>query len=147
MSVTAMPTTGATDATTEEAKGGGKKKKIIIGLVLLLVIAFVGYKFLVPHPPAPPEKGKVVAMEPIQINLASEHYLRMAIALQLTTKAKEADGSQALDTVIDTFSGLPMAEVTNPAKRRALKKELTHKLEKLYEDEVMGVYFTEFVTQ
>ena len=37
--------------------------------------------------------------------------------------------------------------MTDPKKRRTLKNELEHKLESLYEGEVMGVYFTEFVTQ
>ena len=46
---------------------------------------------------APPKPGEVVTLEPIQINLAAGHYLRIGIALQLTAKAHEADGSKALD--------------------------------------------------
>ena len=46
------------------------------------------------------------------------------------------------------FSGRDLAEVTDPKKRRGLKKELEHTPRaSCYEDEVMGVYFTEFVTQ
>jgi flagellar FliL protein len=91
--------------------------------------------------------GTVVALDPIQINLAAEHYLRVGIALQLTDKTKEADGSKALDALINEFSGKSIADVTNPTKRREMKKDLEHELSELYEKEVMNVYFTEFVTQ
>ncbi len=93
------------------------------------------------------DPGTVVPLEPIQINLAGEHYLRIGVALQLTSAAKEADGSKALDATIDEFSGRTMEEVTSPMKRRQLKRALVKHLEHLYEGEVMGIYFTEFVTQ
>ena len=149
MSVTAIATPGSAAPEEEPAAegGGGKKKKILIVLVILLVVGGGGYWKFRPQPPAPPEPGTVVALDAIQINLAGEHYLRMGLALQLTASAKEADGSKALDAAIDEFSGKPIADVTNPEKRRAMKKELTKHLGELYEDEVMGIYFTEFVTQ
>ena len=53
----------------------------------------------------------------------------------------------ALDATIAEFSGLPMAEVNDPKRREHLKTELVEKLGELYEKEVMGIYFTEFVTQ
>lgn len=147
MTVTAIPQTG-TEAAAPEAPKKSKKKLIII-LVAVLALAGGGYMmFLKPKPPpGPPVPGEVVTLEPIQINLAANHYLRIGIALQLTEGTAEADGSKALDATIGVFSGLPMDEV-NDAKRRAkLKKELTKELAELYEHEVMGVYFTEFVTQ
>ena len=58
------------------------------------------------RPPAEqPEPGEVVTLEPIQINLAGGHYLRIGLALQLTADAHEADGSKALDATIELFSG------------------------------------------
>ena len=89
----------------------------------------------------------MVPLEAIQVNLASGHYLRLGMALQLTTSAHEADGSKALDAAITVFSGLSVSEVNNTKTRGHLKDELETELDHLYHGDVMGVYFTEFVTQ
>jgi len=147
MTVTAIPQTAA-PAESAEAPAKGSKKKLIIILVAVLALGGGGYyMFLKPKPAGPPEPGEVVKLEPIQINLAATHYLRVGLALQLTASAKEADGSKALDATIAIFSGLPMDDVNDAKHRGKLKKELEKELEELYEHEVMGVYFTEFVTQ
>jgi flagellar FliL protein len=151
MSVTAIATpetaTKGGPADADAPKGKKSKKKLVIILVLVLALAGGGYTMFKPKPAAAPVPGTVVPLDPIQINLASDHYLRVGIALQLTAKVKEADGSKALDALIDEFSGKPLADVINPAKRRKMKIELEHTLGELYEKEVMKVYFTEFVTQ
>lgn len=167
MSVTAMPkaaTAAVTDLNVDEGGKKGKKikkskkgqegetgkkskKKLIIILVAVLALGGGGFMMFRPKPPAPPKPGVVVPLDPIQINLAANHYLRVGIALQLTDKTAEADGSKALDATINEFSGRTIAEVADPVKRRAMKKALEHELEKLYEGEVMQVFFTEFVTQ
>jgi len=145
MTVTAIPATGKADAV--EAPARRSKKKRIMLLVAVLVVGGGGYWFLRPKPATAPKPGEVVKLEPIQINLAASHYLRIGIALQLVQGAEKADGSKALDATIDEFSGLQMAEVNDPAKRAAYKKELEKELGTRYDGDVMGVYFTEFVTQ
>ena len=149
MTITApAPTQAAVPDDDEAAPKGGKKKKLVILLVLLLAIGGAAYWFVLkPHPKEAPKPGEVVQLEPIQVNLAAGHYLKIGIALQLTTEAHEADGSKALDATIDMFSGRPMEEITARDNRAKLKKELEKELEERYEGEVMGVYFTEFVTQ
>ncbi|MFL6105891.1 MAG: flagellar basal body-associated FliL family protein [Marmoricola sp.] len=150
MTVTAIPQAAApAGAAAAEPPAKGGKKKIVIILVAVLVLGGGGgyYMFGRPKPVGPPKPGVVVKLDPIQINLASEHYLRIGIALQLVAGVKEADGSKALDATIELFSGLPMAEVNDGKKRDELKKELVKELEERYEKEVMGVYFTELVTQ
>lgn len=128
--------------------GGGGKKKLIIILVAVLALGGAAYWFVLrPKPEPAPEPGEVVTMEPIQVNLAGGHYLKIGIALQLTTAAHEADGSKALDAVIELFSGKSMEQVTRDDERTKLKKELVKDLEEEYEGEVMDVYFTDFVTQ
>ena len=148
MTVTAMPKAapGKDDAAEPKKKGG--KKKLIMILVAVLAIGGGGYWFVLrPKPETAPKPGEVVTLEAIQVNLAAEHYLRIGIALQLVQGAEKVDGSKALDATIDEFSGLPMAEVNDPTKRKTLKKELEKRLSKSYDGNVMEVYFTEFVTQ
>jgi flagellar FliL protein len=149
MSVTAVAPKADAAAPAEEPKKKGKLKLILV-VVLLLALgggAVYWFMFKPEGKPPPPEAGIVVKLEPIQVNLAGEHYLRIGIALQLVKGVKEADGSKALDATIDEFSGAKIAEVSEPQQRRAMKKELVEKLKHLYEGEVMGVYYTDFVTQ
>lgn len=147
MSVTTMPPGSKEQAPADEAKGGKVKKLAIIGLAVLLLGGGGWYQFLRPKPEKDPVPGEVVALESIQLNLAGGHYLRIGIALQLEEGAHEVDGSKALDATIETFSGLAISEVTSPKDRRHKKEELEKVLEEEYHGEVMGVYFTEFVTQ
>jgi flagellar FliL protein len=147
MSVTTAPAAPAAPA--GESKGGGKKKLVMI-LVVLLIGGGAGYWFFLKPKPAgadEPTPGEVVRLDPIQVNLSGGHYLKIGIALQLTADAHEADGAKALDATIGTFSGKSMDTLTNPEKREKLKHHLEEELEHLYHGEVMGVYFTDFVTQ
>ena len=69
--------------------------------------------------------GEVVALEPVSINLADGRYLRLGLGLQATAEVEEElDGSKALDAAISLYSGRPMAELSDPAQRDALKEEL-----------------------
>ena len=90
----------------------------------------------------------MLVVEPISLNLADGHYLRIGVGLQLTADvAEEPDTARALDLVVTTFSGREVAEVTNPEGREALRAELVDRLTEAYEGEVMDVYFTDYVTQ
>jgi flagellar protein FliL len=156
MSVTAIKAgKAAKNAEGEDgAKPGkekGSKKKLLMIVAAVLVVAGAAYWFMLkPSASAEegPKPGLIVPLDSTQINLASGHYLKIGIALQLVEGApEEVDGSKALDATIDLFSGLTIEDVATARERRALKEELEKTLEKSYEDEVMGVYFTEFVTQ
>ncbi|UMG92968.1 flagellar basal body-associated FliL family protein [Nocardioides sp. TF02-7] len=89
----------------------------------------------------------MVPLDPVQINLAEGHYLRLGISLQLTAEAHEVDGSLALDAAIQVFSGRTAAELANSNRREALRSRLVERLDGGYDGDVMGVYFTEFVTE
>ncbi len=131
-----------------EETGGGRKKKLLIVVVLLLLVGGAGYWFFLrPSGPEEPVPGEVMTMEPIQVNLADGHYLRIGIALQLSAEAHEADGSKALDAVIELFSGVDQAELIKSAQRAEFKETLQKELEHDYHGDVLEVYFTEFVTQ
>jgi flagellar FliL protein len=139
------------EAEEAEAKGGGKKKLIIILLVVLLAVGGAAYFFLFSGgsaKAAAPKPGAVVALDPVAVNLAGGGYLKVGIALQLTADAGEEkpDGSKAIDLVISTFSQAKPADVVG--SRDELKKTLEEKIVKAYgEDVVMGIYYTNYVTQ
>ena len=150
MSVTTMPPAATKGAAEEPEKKGGKKKLIII-LVAVLAIGGAAYWFVLkPKPEGKKEKpvaGEVVALEPRQVNLEGGHYLKLGLALQGTADAHELEGSKALDAAISIFSGRSIEEVSRPAELKHLKTELQKELDHLYHGDVMGVYFTDFVTQ
>ena len=135
------------------AKRGGKKKLIIIAVpVLLLVIGAAVWFFLLrgggeDKAPAP-LPGVVVRMDPISINLAGGHYLKVGLALQATIDAhEEPDGSHAQDLAVSKLSGRTVEELADGAAREAIKAELVAEVTESYEHSVMDVWFYEFVTQ
>ncbi len=134
------------EAAAEEKKPRSRKKILVIALVVLL-LAGGAWWFLHPKGPSTPQPGQIMTLDSTQINLAGGHYLKIGLALQLTTDAKEVDGSKALDDTIDLFSGRDLGFVSRASHRRELKSELVRRLGKDYDGDVMGVFFTEFVTQ
>ena len=144
-----------------EEKGGGKKKLILILAVLLIAGAGAAYFFLFSGSgeaeAAEPEHGGYVALEPIAVNLAGGGYLKIGITLEITAEATAGgghggaavDGAKAYDQIISTFSQAKPADVTGA--REALKEALEKKIIEAYTEEdvpmVMGIYYTEYVTQ
>lgn len=145
MTVTSMP--ASTDTEAAPPKKSRKKLLLVVGLVVALAAGYWFFMMRSAGAEAAPEPGEVVKLEPIQLNLAGGRYLKIGIALQLTADAYETDGSKALDATIDMFSGRSMDQLTRPENREKLKDELEMELEELYQGDVMGVYFTDFVTQ
>jgi flagellar protein FliL len=140
--------------TGESAQGKGKKpklKKLLVLVVLLAVAGGAAWFFLLrggPSTPKAPEKGAVVAIEPININLADGHYLKLGFALQLSKSAKaDLDTSQALSIAIDQLTGQSMDQLSKTAERRKAVETLTKAIEKAYGEEVIGLYPTTLVMQ
>ena len=125
----------------------GPAVNVVIAVALLAVGAAGWWFFLKPSAPAEPVPGEVISLEPIQVNLAGGHYLRIGVALQLTADAHEVDGSAALDTVIDQFSGADPDDLVKSGTREEYKHRLEKALHESYHGDVMEVYFTDFVTQ
>lgn len=133
-------------------------KLVVILVVVALLGAGAGYWFIlgpgagveddVTQEAPPPEAGVVQELEPISLNLAGGRYLMLGLALQLTAEVEEEiDPSIALDRAIALFSGRTIEEVSSAEGRATLKAELAAVLEEDYHGEVMGVFFTTFVTQ
>lgn len=137
------------------AKKSRKKLLLVVGAVVLLAGGAAAYLLLgkggggEPAAEPAPVPGAVLTVEPVSLNLAEGHYLRLGLALQLTEEAGEEapDTARALDLAIALFSGRTVAEVSDPATRDALTAELAHQLAEAYEGEVMDVYLTNYVTQ
>jgi flagellar FliL protein len=125
---------------TEEKKKGGKMKLVIIVLPLVLLIAAGGwYLFLRPKDDGgvkalpPPTPGAVVPLDPITINLAGGHFLKLGMALQPTAAVKEApDGSKALDLAISQFSGKTIDDLSSSDGRAKAKAELVARIKLAY---------------
>jgi flagellar FliL protein len=138
---------------TDGAEKGGKGKLVIIVVVALVLVGGAGYWFVLKPKSggdkvAKPDPGVVVKLDSIQINLADDHYLKIGVALQASKSAgEEVDGSKALDQTIDLFSGQDMHQLARRAYREKMKKKLDARLEKVYDGDVIGAYFTDFVTQ
>ena len=149
----AMTKPAKSEAPAEEpAKAGGKKKLVLILMVVLVAAAAGAYFFLFSGSgkAAAPTPGTVVTLDPVAVNLAGGGYLKVGIALQLTSSADpKLDGAKAQDIVISTFSLAKPADVNGA--RDAMKAALQKKIIDAYttdgKESVMGIYFTQYVTQ
>lgn len=138
----------------EEKKS--KKKLIVIGVVVILVAAagwfFLGRGDAAAEEAVAPEPGAVLQLEPVTLNLADGHFLKLGLALQMTLDAggghgAEPDGSKALDLAISMLSNREVAELSSSEAREKVKHELAEQIEHAYHGTVMDLYFTEFVMQ
>lgn len=129
----------------------------IVGLGVVVAVA-VGYWFFMgpgseggaaaDAAEAEVENGVVQTLEPISLNLAGGHYLRLGLGLQLTADAPaEVDAAIALDAAISTYSGHSIGDLADFEVRDELKKQLLDALQEPYGGDVTGIYYTDFVTQ
>ena len=99
------------------------------------------------------ERGGVLELEPLTVNLADGHYLKIGIALQLDTATlvevakEEGLGAKALDMAIAALSTKTMDDLSKAKVREELKQKLGVDTCHAYEGEVLTVYFTNFVMQ
>jgi flagellar FliL protein len=95
--------------------------------------------------------GEVLIIDSISINLQGGHYLRLGLGLQLVAGAGGSHGaiepSKALDAAIALYSGLTTEELADLEFREQLKDDLAETLKEAYHEEVVDVYYTDFVTQ
>jgi len=140
----------------EAPKKSSKKMLIIIVAAVVLLGGGAGAFFMMKggsKAVAAPKKGTVVAIsDPLTVNLADSHYLKLQFSLQQTTDAGEdVDTSEAINLAIDEYTGKTVAELSTEKGRTAVKEELLAKLVKAYtvedKQEVMDIYYTQFVTQ
>jgi len=147
-------TTAAAPGTDEagQAKGGGRKKMMMLALVAV-VAAAVYMLVLKPKDaaaaaPPKPKPGAVVELDPITINLAAGHFLKVGLSLQASADAGEAvPGAKALDAAIALFSGRTVESLAKSEGREKAKAALIKAISERYENKVYDIYFTDFVMQ
>jgi len=146
----------------EEAEPKKKSKKMLIIIIAAVVLlgggGAGGYLMLAggssgtPTPAASPslKPGKVTALDPITVNLAGGHYLKIGVALQGIDGVAEAgapDASRIADLTISEFTDRDLAQLSSEQGRVKIKAELLKKIQDAYPEAVMDLYFTEFVMQ
>lgn len=142
-------------APVEEAAKKGRSKLLLAGPLVVGLVA--GWFFLLgpgsgggPEEPTEPEPGEVLALEPITMNLSDGRLLKVGLALQLPLEPAgdhEVSGSIALDEAISYLGEHSYAQLSEPKARQKAKEELSHRVAERYHEEVLEVYFTEFVMQ
>lgn len=166
------------------AESGGSKRLIVI-VVMCVVIAGAGFVLggrlsgggaaesaeAVEEPTEELPKTKIdeiVELEPLNVNLAGGHYLRVAVAIALHHDEEHAEESggggghggggddedapsiataPASDLVLTTFAGRDMQELATPEGREAARHDLHEGLVAFYGESIITVLFTEFVMQ
>jgi flagellar basal body-associated protein FliL len=101
---------------------------------------------------APTPAGPVDTIDPITINLAAGHYLKVAMALQVpvgldpsTVKTTENWEAIALKTVIDSLSGQTLDDLA--AQRQQDENRIGDAVCRKTDGKVLTIYFTDFVMQ
>ena len=171
----ATPADGAEEASTPKSGSNNLIPAIVIAVGLLGGGFFMskagGGTAEAAAPPAPATHaevaeeathGPVQNLEPITLNLADGHFLKVGLALQLAEAegggghgggGDELPAAKALDIAISLLGTHTMDDLAAPKARELVKKELSEKVSKAYTDPVTHqpmvtkVYFTEFVMQ
>ena len=143
----------------EDGEKGSRLRIVVVVLAILLVAAGV-YMYLgngssdapagaQPVVVAAIDKGEVIKLEPIFINLKDDRFLKVGLALQttLTGDDVELDGSMALDAAIEVFSNKDLEQLVSESVRAQLKEALLTLVTEKYGAQVIDIYLTEFVMQ
>lgn len=103
------------------------------------------------------EKGPVLTLDEFLVNLAdsgNDHFLKVTVGLELdkekgkTPETLKDDTPLIRDAVLASLSSKTRDQLAPEAGRDKLKAEIKKKVnEALGEEDVQGVYFTNFVTQ
>ncbi len=149
----------------EKEKGGGKKGGLVPIIVLALAILGGGAMAgglvgggggaataeaaeQVEPEPEPTELGMLVELEALTLNLADGRFLKVSVALEMGAEVVEEPPTAPIyDAIIATFNTLTVETLSDPAQRNATKTTLLEALTPMYGEDIVGVYYTEFVMQ
>jgi flagellar basal body-associated protein FliL len=145
--------------------------KKLIPVIVLLVVAGAGYKFVLAKPakaePKPKVEGTVYILgKEFLVNLADNRFAKLTVALVLDPKdestaaaggeggATPPEGFGAMaqeaavrDVITDDITGVKDTELTTRKGREALKKEILKDLKKHTDVKVDDILFTDVTVQ
>lgn len=148
-----------------EAVAGKKKPPMMIIMAVFAVVVLGAAFFMVQKASAKQkgpqvkkvEKGPVLTMDEYLVNLAdagNDHFLKVTVGLELdkakgkTPESLKEDTPLIRDAVLSSLSCKTRDQLGPELGREKLKAEIKKRVnEALGEDDVQGVYFTNFVTQ
>ena len=149
----------------KEDAGGKKKPPIMVIMAVFAVVVLGAAFFMVQKASAKQkggavkkvEKGPVLTLDEFLVNLAdsgSDHFLKVTVGLELdkgkgkTPESLKEDTPLIRDAVLASLSSKTRDQIAPEGGREKLKAEIKKKVNAaLGEDDVQGVYFTNFVTQ
>jgi flagellar FliL protein len=155
------------EKTTETAEVAGKKKPpMMMIIVAVVLIAVIGGAFVMVKKAGAKskggevkkvEKGPVLTLDEFLVNLAdpgSDHFLKVTVGLELdkakgkTPEGLKEDTPLIRDAVLSSLSSKTRDQIGPESGRDKLKAEIKKRVnDALGEEDVQGVYFTNFVTQ
>jgi flagellar FliL protein len=97
--------------------------------------------------------GEVVKLDPVTLNLADGHFLKVTMALQLgkggvaAELTKSGRAARAANIALTVLQHKTLAELTPPAARQEAQDEISTKVHEAFGEEVVSVYWLEFVMQ
>ncbi len=150
----------------KEDAAGGKKKPPMMIIIAVFAVIVLGAAFFMVHKASAKqkgagvkkvEKGPVMSLDEFLVNLAdpgSDHFLKITVGLELdktkgkTPESLKEDTPLIRDAVLSSLSSKTRDQIAPEGGREKLKGEIKKKVNAaLGEDDVQGVYFTNFVTQ
>jgi flagellar FliL protein len=131
-----------------------KRKSILLLSLLFLVIAGGVAIYYLNHKGKQGKQETVLVeiedVEPIVINLADGHYVRMTISLGYTGDKKELEKKLPMinDVIITTAGAMTSKELLSPEGKELFKENLLLKLNSALSDaSIRDVFFKEFIVQ
>ena len=138
-----------------DSPASGSRKKVTMIAVAVLALVAGWYFFMGPGAAADEaiaeetHAGEVMELEAITMNLADGRLLKLGLALQLVSEPQEAEvtGALALDEAISYLGEHTYEQLAAPSARASVQAELSRRVSERYHQDVLEVYFTEFVMQ
>lgn len=97
---------------------------------------------------APTELGTLVQLESVTLNLAEGRFLKLGVAIELGPDVvQEPPTAPIYDEVIELFSPLTFEQLSDGGVRERTKGELLAALAEVFGEQIVDVYYTEFVMQ
>ncbi len=151
----------------KDAPAGAKKGPPMMILMAVFAVVVLGAAFMMVQKAGAKqkdagaakkiEKGPVMALDEFLVNLSdpgSDHFLKVTVGLELdkakgkTAESLKEETPAIRDAVLTALSSQSRDQVTPTKGREKLKADIKKNVNAaLGEEDVQGVYFTNFVTQ